>query len=82
MAAGFAIPTFEEDTKVESYLERLDCYFDVADTTTGKKVNILLIGYNIKLCRIYFHWICLKLWPLPGYKRLITMVNLGIRVCK
>ena len=29
-AAGLAIPTFEEDTEVESFLERLACYYTVA----------------------------------------------------
>jgi len=33
MAASRAIPSFGEGTEVESYLERLDCYFLVTKTT-------------------------------------------------
>lgn len=46
MAAGLSIPSFEEGTEVESYLERLDCYFAVAGTEEAKKVPVLLMGIS------------------------------------
>ncbi|XP_067943281.1 uncharacterized protein [Watersipora subatra] len=46
MAAGLSIPSFEEGTEIESYLERLDCYFTVAATDDANKVPILLMGLS------------------------------------
>ena len=46
MAPGLSIPSFEEGTEVESYLERLDCYFAVAGTKDDKKVPVLLMGIS------------------------------------
>lgn len=42
-AAGLVIPTFEDGTEVDSFLERLACYSAVAGTENNK-VSILLMG--------------------------------------
>ena len=46
MAASVAIPSFIEGTEIESYLERLDCYFLVSKTDDGERVPILLMGLS------------------------------------
>ena len=46
MASGLAIPSFTEQTEVDSYLERLDCYFVVAKTKDEAKVPVLLMGLS------------------------------------
>jgi len=47
MAASIAILSFGEGTEVESYLERLDCYFLVTKTTDEDRVLILLMGLSV-----------------------------------
>lgn len=43
MAARLAILTFEANDEVESYLERLSCYFDVAGTEDDKVPALLMV---------------------------------------
>jgi len=44
--AGLSIPTFEEGTEVDSFLERVECYFSVSGTEDDKKVPVLLMGLS------------------------------------
>ncbi|XP_067944976.1 uncharacterized protein [Watersipora subatra] len=44
--AGLPIPTFDDGTEVDSFLERLECYFAVSSTENAKKVPILLMGLS------------------------------------
>ena len=49
MAAGLQVPRFDDaGSDVESYLERLDCYFDLAKTEADQKATLLLCGLSAK----------------------------------
>ena len=46
MWRGVPVPTFEEGSDVEAYLERLECFMTMAGTTDNKKVSLLLCGLS------------------------------------
>ena len=46
MWRGVPVPTFEEGSDVETYLERLQCFMTMAGTTDNKKVSLLLCGLS------------------------------------
>ena len=49
MWRGVPVPTFEEGSDVEVYLERLECFMTMAGTQDNKKVSLLLCRLS-KLC--------------------------------
>ena len=44
MWIGVPVPTFEEGSDAETYLEWLECFMTMAGTTDNKKVSLLLCG--------------------------------------
>ena len=46
MWRGVPVPTFEEGSDVEAYLERLECFMTMAGTPDNKKVSLLLCGLS------------------------------------
>ena len=46
MWRGVPVPTFEEGSDVEAYLEQLECFMPMAGTTDNKKVSLLLCGLS------------------------------------
>ena len=46
MWRGVPVPTFEEGSDVEAYLERLECFMTMVRTTDKKQLSVLLCGLS------------------------------------